>query len=138
MAHNLLPSNSIILIVDQAKAGRNQLKEALGQLGYHYVIEAESTTDALAKIEVGANTGSPITLIFCEWKVVNVKGFDFLLKIRSSYFSTSTPVIVISSNNELSNMLMAVSKQIDGYVIKPYTPESLKLNLDAALTGIKL
>jgi two-component system chemotaxis response regulator CheY len=138
MANKLLPSNSIILIVDPSESSRTLLNEKLHQLGYHYIIEAEGSNDAMAKLEVGANTGSPITLVLCDWKAANIKGLDFLKKMREASFSTETPVIIISSNYDLSHVLLGVSKHINGYIIKPYTQQSLESNIEAALSGIKL
>jgi len=132
MVDKNFPSNSIILIVDQSDPDRTQLKKSLSQLGYQYIVESKDAGEALTKIEANANTGTPISLILCDWKAAKVNGPTFLKNIRTSPFSKETPIIMLSSNNDLPNMLCASHKAINGYIVKPFTPEAIKSSMEAA------
>jgi len=131
-----VPSNSIFLIADQSEDGRKKLKEGLNQLGYHYIIEGENAHAALTKMEIGANTGSPITVVLCDWSIAGDKGLEFLLKVRSFSFSSRTPILITTSHQDLPIVLRKANKHIEGYIVKPYTPESLRINLEAIFAGI--
>lgn len=131
MVDKNFPSNSIILIVDQSDPDRIQLKKNLSLLGYQYVVETRDAGEALTKIESNAHTGTPISLILCDWRAAR-KGQTFLQNVRSSPFSKTTPIIMLSSNNELPNMLCASHKSINAYIVKPFTTEKIKSGLEAA------
>lgn len=108
----------VLLIDDEQfyfKLMRNALKEADYDLEY-----AKSGSEGLAKIP----SFNPEILIV-DLKLPEIDGFEILERLRRDPKFSHTPVIVITSKDELSEKLKAFELGADDYVVKPFQPEEL-------------
>jgi DNA-binding response OmpR family regulator len=108
----------VLLIDDEQfyfKLMRNALKEADYDLEY-----AKSGKEGLARIPVF----DPEILIV-DLKLPEIDGFELLQRLRRDPKYSHTPVIVITSKDELSEKLKAFELGADDYVVKPFQPEEL-------------
>jgi two-component system chemotaxis response regulator CheY len=128
----MLTGNSIILIIDTAEC-RSTLKKDLGALGYIFTIEASTLDEGLAKIEECSKTGKPISMIMCDWNSTKVRGESGISQLRASPLLKSIPIVMMSSNRDLSQALVSASAHINGYLVKPYNVEVLRNCLPMAL-----
>lgn len=108
----------VLLIDDEQfyfKLIRNTLKEADYDLEY-----AKSGSEGLAKIP----SYNPEMLIV-DLKLPEMDGFQILERLRRDPKYAHTPVIVITSKDELSEKLKAFDLGADDYLVKPFQPEEL-------------
>jgi pilus assembly protein CpaE len=108
----------VLLIDDEQfyfKLIRKTLKEADYELEY-----AKSGNEGLAKIP----SYEPEMLIV-DLKLPETDGFQILERLRRDPKYGHTPVIVITSKDELSEKLKAFELGADDYLVKPFQPEEL-------------
>ena len=108
----------VLLIDDEQfyfKLIRNALKAADYDLEY-----AKSGSEGLAKIP----SYEPEMLIV-DLKLPEMDGFEIVKRIRRDPKFSHTPVIVITSADELSEKLKAFELGADDYLVKPFQPEEL-------------
>ena len=115
-----------VLLVDDSKTMRNIQKKVLTQLGYETLIEAEDGQQALQQVEAE----SP-DLILLDWNMPVMNGMEFLKEFRST--NKTTPVIMVTTEAEKSRVIEAIKAGVNNYVIKPFTPDTLKARLDETL-----
>ena len=108
----------VLLIDDEQfyfKLLRGALKEAEYNLEY-----AKSANEGLAKI----SSFEPEMLIV-DLKMPEMDGFEIVKRLRRDPKFSHTPVIVITSADELSEKLKAFELGADDYLVKPFQPEEL-------------
>jgi len=111
-----------ILVVDDSAMTRMVAKKTLGTLGFDNVFEAEDGAQAL---EVFKN--NEIDVIFTDWNMPNMNGLELLIEIRK--INKDVPVIMITTEGSRSKVVEAVQNGISDYLVKPFTPASLKEKL---------
>ncbi len=107
-----------ILIVDDSKTMRNIQKTVLGHLGHSEVEEACNGQDALSKL----GSFKP-DLILLDWNMPNMDGLTFLKHYRGQ--GNTTPIIMVTTESDKPRVVEAIKAGVNGYVIKPFTPEML-------------
>ena len=108
----------VLLIDDEQfyfKLLQKSLREAEYQLEY-----AKSGSEGLAKIP----SFEP-ELLIVDLKLPELDGFEILKRLRRDPKFSYIPVIVITSQDELSEKLKAFELGADDYVVKPFQPEEL-------------
>ena len=108
----------VLLIDDEQfyfKMLQKSLREAEYQLDY-----AKSGNEGLAKIP----SFEP-ELLIVDLKLPELDGFEILKRLRRDPRFSYIPVIVITSQDELSEKLKAFELGADDYLVKPFQPEEL-------------
>ena len=108
----------VLLIDDEQfyfKLLQKSLKAADYQLEY-----AKSGSEGLAKIP----SFNP-ELLIVDLKLPELDGFEILRRLRRDPKFIYIPVIVITSQDELSDKLKAFELGADDYLVKPFQPEEL-------------
>jgi pilus assembly protein CpaE len=108
----------VLLIDDEQfyfKLIRKTLKEAEYELEF-----AKSGVEGLAKIP----SFEP-ELLIVDLKLPEMDGFEILERLRRDPKFSYLPVIVITSEDELSEKLRAFELGADDYLVKPFQPEEL-------------
>jgi len=109
-----------ILIVDDDKAILEAIKIILENNG-HKVLTIERS----AGIEELIKSEKP-DLIFLDIKLNGESGWDIMKKLRSTIFSKSIPIIILSAKSGAEKE--AIIKDADGFLGKPFEIKDL-LNL---------
>ncbi|MDQ2690528.1 MAG: response regulator transcription factor, partial [Chloroflexota bacterium] len=108
----------VLLIDDEQfyfKLIRNALKAANYELEY-----AKSSSEGLSKIASFAPE-----MLIVDLKLPEMDGFQILERLRRDPKFSYIPVIVITSQDELSEKLKAFELGADDYMVKPFQPEEL-------------
>jgi len=116
-----------ILIVDDSSTMRKIIKKHLIQLGYNDFIEAQDGIDALEKVH-------DVDLIFTDWNMPNMNGFEFLKKVRSNSEYNNKKIIMVTTESSKFDVIDAIKAGVTEYLIKPFTLQSLEEKLKKALT----
>ena len=117
-----------ILFVEDSPTMRRIIANSLKRLGYPDIIEAENGVDALDKIE-----GKTIDLLVTDWNMPEMNGADLVKNIRAMPEYETLPIVMITTRGMKDDVIKAMKLGVNGYVIKPFTPEVLRTKLEAIL-----
>lgn len=110
-----------ILTVDDSATVRELLKGAVEILGYDN-LEAADGQEALKILH--ANKDS-VCLILLDWNMPVMSGIEFLRIIKADPELLSIPVTMVTSENEKSKIIEAISGGAKNYIIKPFTQDEI-------------
>jgi two-component system chemotaxis response regulator CheY len=115
-----------ILIVDDMMTMRKLVRKSLTTMGYSVFEEADDGQKAWAKLI----EHSDVALIVSDWNMPNCSGLDLLKRVRSDSRFRNIPFILLTAEGDVSQVTEAVTAGVDNYVLKPFTPESLREKLE--------
>jgi two-component system chemotaxis response regulator CheY len=118
-----------ILVVDDFATMRRIIKNILRQAGYDSIVEADDGTTALPKLKSGE-----IDFVIADWNMPNMTGLDLLKAMRSDKALKDIPFLMLTAEAQKDNIIEAVQAGVSGYVIKPFTPETLKERIEQTLS----
>jgi len=108
-----------VLLIDDEQFYFKMIRKALNEA--EYVLEyAKSSSEGIAKI----SSFEP-ELLIVDLKLPEIDGFEILERLRRDPKFSYIPVIVITSEHELSEKLRAFELGADDYLVKPFQPEEL-------------
>lgn len=117
-----------ILVVDDMSTMRKLVMKTCQKLGFTDFVEA---ADGQLAWEV-VTSDKTIGLIISDWNMPNCTGIDFLKRVRADARFKHLPFFLVTAEAEKHQVLEAIKVGCSGYVIKPFTPESLGVKLEEA------
>lgn len=126
------PKEARFLVVDDMSTMRKIIRTILNQLGYTNVDEAENGKEALAKLR-----GGNYDFVLLDWNMPEMDGFETLKQIRSDDRIKHIPVIMVTAEAKKENVLAAVQAGANNYIVKPFTPETLKEKIEKVWNALK-
>lgn len=115
-----------ILAVDDFSTMRRIVKNLLRQLGYNNVSEAEDGAMALGLLQK-----EPFDFVISDWNMPNMTGLELLKAIRADSNLKDIPVLLITAEALKENVVAAVKAGANGYIVKPFTPDTLQGKIDS-------
>jgi len=116
------------LVVDDFSTMRRIIKNLLHDLGYAHVLEADDGTSALPILQAGG-----IDCLITDWNMPGVSGLELLKSVRSDPKLAQMPVLMLTAEAKREQIVEAAQAGVSGYIIKPFTAETLKEKLDKIL-----
>jgi len=117
-----------ILIVDDSSVMRKIVRKSLRQagLGSHEVEEAANGQEGLAQIDASCPD-----LVLCDWNMPEMSGMELLQALRGR----ECPVPFCFVTSEATNAMRSEAHEAgaNGFVTKPFTPDSLRDALEPLL-----
>ncbi len=120
-----LDTNIKILVVDDFATMRKIIKNILTQLGFKDIIEADDGTTALELLKK-----QKVDLIISDWNMPKMSGIDLLKAVRSDENLKDIKFIMVTAEAQKENVVEAIKHGVNQYVVKPFTPETLKEKLE--------
>lgn len=121
-----------ILVVDDHRTTRLKLSLGLQQQG-HTVAEAENGRQALEKLRTGS-----FDLVLLDIVMPEMDGYQVLEQMKRDNSLLDVPVIVISANDELENIVRGIELGADDYLPKSFDSALLKARIGACLEKKRL
>ena len=109
-----------ILIVDDSRMTRELIKKGLTFLGVN-ITEAGSASEGLEVLKNNSN----INLIITDMMMPGMNGTEFTWEIRHLEKYQSVPVIMLSGDTKMENILNYFKAGISDYLCKPFVTEEL-------------
>ncbi|MEY2341137.1 chemotaxis response regulator CheY [Acidithiobacillus sp. IBUN Pt1247-S3] len=126
MGVDAVDKNISILIVDDFSTMRRIVRNLLREIGFNNFDEAEDGVQALQKLR-----GRPFDFVVSDWNMPNMQGIDLLRAIRADAQLRHIPVLMVTAEAKRENILEAAQAGVNGYIVKPFTAETLREKLDA-------
>ena len=126
MGIDAVDKNISILIVDDFSTMRRIVRNLLREIGFTNFDEAEDGVQALQKLH-----GRPFDFVVSDWNMPNMQGIDLLRAIRADGQLRHIPVLMVTAEAKRENILEAAQAGVNGYIVKPFTAETLREKLDA-------
>ncbi len=118
------------LVVDDSRAMRSILAGILKTLDF----EVEDAGDGAAALEKLDREG-PYDLALIDWNMPEMSGYDVVKAVRSQHRFDSLPLVMVTTETELSRVSEALDAGADEYIMKPFNREMLLEKL--VLLGIE-
>lgn len=125
----MFQANSRILVVDDMMTMRKLVAKSLKELGFTDIIEA---ADGAKAWEALTNSEVPVAFIVSDWNMPNSTGLDLLKRVRAESRFKPLPFILVTAEAEAGQIAEALQVGVSGYVVKPFTVDALKVQLEAA------
>jgi two-component system chemotaxis response regulator CheY len=116
------------LVVDDFSTMRRIIKNLLHDLGYQNVTEADDGKTALPMLQ-----GGGFDFLVTDWNMPGMPGLDLLKAVRADPKLAKMPVLMLTAEAKRDQIIEAAQAGVNGYVIKPFTAETLKEKLDKIL-----
>lgn len=114
--------NTKVLVVDDMMAVRRLVRKWLTAIGFTNIEDAADGQLAWTKLNEAPGFG----LIVSDWNMPNCSGIDLLRKVRADSGLKGLPFLLLTAEGEPHQIKEAMSLKVDGYVMKPFTQESLQ------------
>ena len=114
-----------ILVVDDFSTMRRIVKNLLRDLGFNNTVEADDGQTALPKLKAGG-----IDFLITDWNMPGMTGIDLLKAVRSDAELASLPVLMVTAEAKREQIVEAAQAGVNGYVIKPFTAQTLKEKIE--------
>ncbi|MDD3182331.1 MAG: response regulator [Alphaproteobacteria bacterium] len=118
-------SQTTFLIVDDHAFARRAIASVVTGLGASTPHEAADGSEGLEKIRKKADEGHPYDIVFLDWAMPEMNGFDVLLTCRKDERLKDMMIVMVSSESEDANILKAIEEGATAYIPKPFQPELL-------------
>ncbi len=116
------------LVVDDFSTMRRIIKNLLHDLGYSNVTEADDGKTALPMLQAGN-----FDFLITDWNMPGMPGLDLIKAVRADARLAKMPVLMLTAEAKRDQIIEAAQAGVNGYVIKPFTAETLKEKLDKIL-----
>jgi two-component system, chemotaxis family, chemotaxis protein CheY len=110
---------ALVMVIDDSKAMRMILERCLTRLGYQ-VCSAGDGKEALDFLRTKA---PDLALMLVDWNMPEVNGLEFIQRCRLMPRYASTPLMMVTTETEVSQMVRALEAGANEYVMKPFTDE---------------
>ena len=114
------PSPGLALVVDDSRSMRSILGRLLAALGWR-ICEA---ADGLEALDLLAHDCRP-ALVLVDWNMPVMNGLDFVAAVRSDPRTRDLSLVMVSSESELEQIVLALDAGVDEYIVKPFTADAL-------------
>jgi len=115
------------LVVDDSAAVRRMVCDTLAGAGFG-CDQAENGLEAIRLV-----LRNPYALIVTDINMPGLDGLKFVQRIRASEKGREVPVLVLTSERDQDSVLRARHLGVQGFVLKPVTPEGLLDRVQVAL-----
>ena len=116
------------LVVDDYSTMRRIIKNLLHDLGYANVTEADDGNTALPLLQNGS-----FDFLITDWNMPGMAGLDLLKAVRANDKLKKMPVLMLTAEAKREQIVEAAQAGVNGYVIKPFTAQTLKEKIDKIL-----
>jgi two-component system chemotaxis response regulator CheY len=109
---------------------RRIVKNFLNDLGYTSIEEADDGKTALPILQQGN-----IDFLVTDWNMPGMPGLDLLKAVRADPKLSKLPVLLVTAEAKREQIVEAAQAGVNGYVVKPFTAQTLKEKIEKILAS---
>lgn len=117
------------LVVDDSPTMRRIVRNALREIGHADATEAGHGAEALQQMEA-----HPVDFVITDWNMPTMSGLDLARAIRAHPRWNALPILMITTRGTQEDVVAAMQARVNSYVVKPFTPETLREKIDSVLS----
>ena len=121
-----------ILVVDDFSTMRRIIKNLLRDLGFENTAEADDGLTALPMLQAGG-----FDMLVTDWNMPGMTGIELLKAVRSDPKLQNLPVLMVTAEAKKEQIVMAAQAGVNGYIVKPFTAQTLKEKIDKIFERIE-
>jgi two-component system chemotaxis response regulator CheY len=125
-----MASSIRFLVVDDFSTMRRIIKNFLTDLGYTNVSEADDGKTALPVLKSGV-----VDFLITDWNMPGMPGLELLKEVRNDPATKKIPVLLVTAEAKREQIVEAAQAGVNGYVVKPFTAQTLKEKIDKILAS---
>ncbi|MGA2023673.1 MAG: chemotaxis response regulator CheY [Steroidobacteraceae bacterium] len=118
------------LVVDDFSTMRRIIKSVLHEMGYANVTEADDGNTALPLLKNGN-----FDFLITDWNMPGMGGLELLKLVRADSRLAKLPVLLLTAEAKREQIVEAAQAGVSGYVIKPFTPATLKEKIEKIIAA---
>ena len=120
-----------ILIVDDSATMRKIIMRVLRQADFQAetILEASNGVEGLQRLV----SDPDIQLILSDINMPEMNGIDFVKAVRTKHDRVKMPMVMITTEGGEAMVQTALENGANGYVTKPFTPESIRQALESVV-----
>jgi two-component system chemotaxis response regulator CheY len=115
------------LVVDDSATMRRIVVNSLSRIGFTTCVEAGDGAEALAAFDAS------VDFVITDWNMPNVSGLEFVKALRARADGTKVPILMVTTRSVREDIVQAAQAGVSNYIVKPFTPQTLKEKIDAIL-----
>ena len=127
-----MDKNMKILIVDDFSTMRRIIKNLLRDLGFSNTHEADDGTTGLPMLKTGN-----YDFLVTDWNMPGMTGIDLLRVVRADPKLQSLPVLMVTAEAKKDQIVLAANEGVNGYIVKPFTAQTLKEKIEKIFERIE-
>ena len=127
-----MDKNMKILIVDDFSTMRRIIKNLLRDLGFNNTQEADDGNTGLPMLQSGN-----FDFLVTDWNMPGMTGIDLLRAVRADEKLKNLPVLMVTAEAKKEQIVMAAQEGVNGYIVKPFTAQTLKEKIEKIFQRIE-
>lgn len=112
-----------VLIADDSGTMRTIIRRSLEAVGITSTTEAADGIQAISMFKPGA-----FDLVLTDWNMPGKTGLEVARAIRAQ--DKQIPIVMVTTESERARVLEAIQAGVSDYLVKPFTPDSLRSKLE--------
>lgn len=121
-----------ILVVDDFSTMRRIIRNLLQDIGFGNTSEADNGQSALPMLK-----GGDFDFLITDWNMPRMTGLELLKAVRADRKLVSLPVLMVTAEAKRNHIIEAAEAGVNGYIVKPFTAQTLKEKLDKIFEKIE-
>lgn len=120
------------LIIDDSITMRRIIANILARLGHPEVVHAANGREALDRLAT-----EPVDVVITDWYMPEMNGLDFVKILRTTPATSHIPIVIVTANAASDDIQHALELGVKGYILKPFTVDTMKEKIDALMAQIR-
>lgn len=121
-----------ILVVDDFSTMRRVIRKLLNNIGFSHIDEASDGRKALSMLQNGY-----YDIVLTDWNMPEMTGIDLVRSIREDSRLRNLPVVMVTAESKREQIIQAAQTGINGYIVKPFTAETLYDKISKVLARLE-
>jgi len=121
------------LIVDDHFLTRDVLRDILQDCNVTQIHTAPDGPEAIDRIQTAYDAGRPYDIVFLDWNIPTISGFDVLTHFRAKPEYANTAFVMFTAESEQQNIVKAIKAGATSYITKPASTSELSRKLSDIL-----
>jgi len=113
-----------VLVVDDNASARLVLSELLAEMTFD-PLQAPAGPEALEAIQRAASDGRPIRVVYLDWQMPGLDGFETARAIRALDLATPPHLVMVTAHGREDALQRAEATGIESVLLKPVSPSLL-------------
>ena len=76
---------------------------------------------------------TPVDMVITDWNMPEMSGIDFIKAVRTNAATKALPVLMVTTNAAEDDIKEALRAGVNNYVVKPFTPDTIKEKIQSAI-----